>query len=173
MIVAMRQKIETAIDKLQYDFSQYTTESLTSHLEKQRGRKIEVAGLSLSHKTSGAYVQAPKKDFILYNINRNQFMQTHAILHEFGHMVLEHTASTLIIGNESDAIYKIIKKFSLRCHFRVQHEVMFRESANSIEESEAELFVRLINGYRFTQYRLDEIRRNNNIVLLPPFMLDD
>jgi hypothetical protein len=100
-------------------------------------------------------------------------MQTHAILHEFGHMVLEHTASTLIIGNESDAIYKIIKKFSLRCHFRVQHEVMFRESANSIEESEAELFVRLINGYRFTQYRLEEIRRNNNIVLVPPFMLDE
>ena len=173
MIAAVRQKIETAINKLEYDFSQYTTESLTAHLEKKRGRRIEVAGLDLSYKTSGAYVQAPKKDFILYNKNRNQFMQTHAILHEFGHMVLQHVASTLIVDNELDAIYEIIKKLSLRCHFRIQDELIFRGSADSIEESEAELFVRLINGYRFSQYRLDEIRRNNNIALLPPFMLDE
>jgi len=173
MTEAIRQKIETAIDNLDYDFSQYTTESLTAHLEKQRGRRIEVAGLDLSYKTSGAYVQAPKKDFILYNMNRNPFMQIHAILHEFGHMVLEHTASTLFVDNESDAIYEILKRFSLRCHFRIQHEVIFREPADSIEESEAELFVRLINGYRFTQYRLDEIRRNNNITLPPPFIFDE
>ena len=173
MTAAVRQKIEAAIDNLGYDFSQYSTESLTAHLEKQRGRKIEVAGVSLSHKTSGAYIQAPKRDFIFYNLNRNHFMQTHAILHEFGHMVLEHTASTLIVDNESDAIYEILKKISLRCHFRIQHEVVFIEPADSVEESEAELFVRLINGYRFTQYRLDEIRRNNNIALLPPFMIDE
>jgi len=173
MTLAARQKIETAIDKLGYDFSQYSTESLTAHLQKKRKRTIEVAGLDLSHKTSGAYIQAPKKDFIFYNLNRNAFMQTHAILHEFGHMVLKHTASTLIIDNESDALYEILKKLLLRCHFRIQHEVIFREPVDSIEESEAELFVRLINGYRFTQYRLDEIRRNNNIALLPPFMFDE
>jgi len=173
MKAIMRQKVETAIEKLDYDFSQYTTDSLTAHLEKQRGRRIEVAGLDLSYKTSGAYVQAPKKDFIFYNMNRNKFMQIHAILHEFGHMILEHDASTLIVDDESDAIFEIIKILSLRCHFRIQHEVIFSLPSNRNEESEAELFVRLINGYRFTQYRHDEIRRNNNITLLPPFIFDD
>ena len=173
MKATMRQKVETAIEKLEYDFSEYATESLTAHLEKKRDRKIEVAGLDLSYKTSGAYVQAPQKDFIFYNKNRNKFMQIHAILHEFGHMILEHDASTLIVDDDSDAIFEIIKILSLRCHFRIQHEVMFSLPSNRIEESEAELFVRLINGYRFTQHRLDEIRRNNNIALLPPFMLDE
>lgn len=173
MNTAMKHKIETVIDKLEYDFSQFTTMSLTAHLEKQRGRKIEIAGLNLSHNTSGAYIQTPMKDFIFYNANRNQFMQIHAILHEFGHMILEHTASTLVVENESDVIYQIINKFSLRGHFRIQHEAIFRQRVDNIEETEAELFVRLINSHRFTQYRLNEIRRNNNIALVPPFMFDE
>lgn len=165
----MRQKVEKAIDELGYDFSNYSLESLVRHLESKRDRIIDTKGLELSYRTSGAYVQTPHKDFIMYNSNRNQLMQTHGFLHEVGHMVLEHTASVLVAENELEALQQIIERLSLRCHVRIHHELMFQKEENKLEEAEAELFVRLINGRRFAQQRQREIRRNNNVTLLPPF----
>ena len=162
-------KIQAVINQLDYDFRQYSTDHFIAYLSKKRGRHIQVVGMQMSHHTSGAYIETPNIDFIFYNNLRNLFMQTHFILHEIGHMVLNHTQHKIVVDDEHlHNIRNLTNLVVFRGHFRIHHQIT-RSRLMDQEEQEAELFVRLINSQRYIHNRLEEIKRNNNITLIPPF----
>ena len=60
-------------------------------LEERNGRQIRLVPMPTVHGAPcGLWVQVERTDYVFYTTNTTRLHQTHIVLHEFGHVVLDH-----------------------------------------------------------------------------------
>lgn len=159
---ALRDKLETLIAAIDYDFTRFTLESFIVHVAHERQRPLHLVPFALQE-LSGAVVSTERQDFIFYDQARHPLLQTHVVLHEVGHLLLEHTDSVFIVGD--DGLQFFVQQISAQ--FRVRAQAL---TANpSPDEVEAELFVHLLQTYILRGKRMRQLLDVDKSMLVPPF----
>lgn len=90
-----RHDLDKVLDRLNYDFQSFELTHFIQHVAIYRQRRIFVNPLPLELELSAAWVQTQKADYIFYNERAHPVQQTHSILHEVAHMLLEHPSFAL------------------------------------------------------------------------------
>ena len=83
--------IKTAINQLEYDFDDFSLEHFIFHVKKLRQREIILLPTVLAFEISALWVKREIEDYIFYNTAQHDIHQTHSILHEIAHIVLDHS----------------------------------------------------------------------------------
>jgi len=144
--------LETALDRLGYDFQAFNLAHFTRHVETYRRRPIFVNPLPLQLELSAAWVRAETADYIFYNQRTHPVQQTHSILHEIAHMLLGHSCHPLGSVLPPDLLNRLQGGVP---HGRPRlADAQLRASP---EEREAEAFVLLIQQRLVNARRLSEL----------------
>jgi hypothetical protein len=91
----MHDTLETALGRLDYDFSRFELVDFIHHVARLNRREIIINALPLSAGLTAAWVKAATADYIFYDGRIHRIYQTHLILHEIAHIVLNHTCLPL------------------------------------------------------------------------------
>lgn len=159
-------KIRNALDRLGYDFMHFEVADFVRHVEVSRGKDIVVHGLPLSREISAMLIRAETADYIICNKNLHSVQQTHSILHEIAHLVLEHPGRPLneILSPELMAQMPLSNPTG---HLRIA-KMELRETP---EEREAEAFVMLIQEKLVEARRLEKLMEpSSSIQALRPWI---
>jgi len=96
----VKKRMAALLDTLDYDFEQFTLEGFRRWLEDRRGQRIEFAALPLQSASGGLITTTNGCDFVFYPDNLPEVYQTHAQLHEMGHLILGHPGVALDLLRE-------------------------------------------------------------------------
>ncbi len=130
-------RVRQVIDGLHYPFRQFTVSHFIAHLETLRQRAIILNGASFDAGLHGFWVRADTADYVFFDQHTHPIHQVHHILHEAGHLVLEHRprdlASVLPPALLAELTARIARAPYGHCRMWEPHE--------TLEEREAEYFV--------------------------------
>ena len=93
--MAVSEKLKEVIDRLEYDFSQFELAHFIQHIERLKRREIILTPLPFEPGLSAVWIRAETADYIFYNVRTHPIHQTHNILHELAHILLDHTCWTI------------------------------------------------------------------------------
>ncbi len=133
------EKLNRIIKSLTYDFSQFQVDDFISHVERHRRREIIVRRFPLEPDLSALWIRAETADYIAYNERTHQIQQTHNILHEVAHNLLQHSLRPLDQVLPPELMALAISPFALGRRRPADPRLR-----NDAEEQEAETFVLLI-----------------------------
>lgn len=150
-----QQRVLEVIQSLDYDFSQFTFQHFIAYLIKLRDRPIILRAIPLQEEMHGVWMQVPYADYIFYNANDHPLHQVHNVLHEIGHILLDHTCYPVdeILPPELLARMNGFSIVQMRGQFRLV------EPSRPEDEREAEAFVRELQRKIMFADRLDELTR--------------
>ncbi len=83
-------RVHRAISALDYDFRQFTVPAFVTYLELTRQRDIILNGVDFEPGLHGFWVRAETADYVFFNKGTHPVHQMHSILHELGHLILQH-----------------------------------------------------------------------------------
>lgn len=83
-------KIIQAVNRLNYDFREFEILHFLNHVARFRQRDIECRGMEFEETLFGLWLPGEKTDYIAYNVRSYRVHRIHSILHEVGHMLLNH-----------------------------------------------------------------------------------
>ncbi|MBY4212613.1 hypothetical protein HQO27_01750 [Rhodococcus fascians] len=86
-------------------------------------------------------------DEIVYDSGTSEYHIDHTILHEVGHMVLDHN------GDDGDSGLLTIQRLLPNIDASAIQKVLSRSHFDDVEESEAEMFADLLMAGSYTPYR--------------------
>lgn len=126
-------KIHRTIQQLNYDFGRFTVDDFIEHIIEYRQRHIMIVPFIFRSDSSGAWMPCETADYVFFSANAHDVLKVHIILHEIGHILLNHRCLDLaeILPPEILAL----QKAPLRLRAIKQKET-------DPEELEAEMFVR-------------------------------
>ncbi|MGB1249626.1 MAG: hypothetical protein ACPG8W_03270 [Candidatus Promineifilaceae bacterium] len=144
-----RQEIERLIDRVGYNFGQFTIASFIDCLSQTMGRKIFAISCPMPENTFGAWLtdsELPLEYLIVDSGIAGQHA-VHVQLHELGHMVLNHRTASVT----PQLLQKVLngKNYSALKH------ALHRRASRTDDEQEAELFAVIV------QERLIAAARNS------------
>jgi hypothetical protein len=130
-------RVVRSIDALGYDFRDFTIFDFIAYLQTARQRKIILNGAELDGRLHGLWVRAETADYIFFDNCTHPIHQVHHIVHEVGHMILNHRLYDLSLILPPPLLTKLKAKISdsLYGHCRMW------EMQDTLEEREAEYFV--------------------------------
>ena len=146
------QRALEAVQHLNYDFHQFTLPHFIQYLIQRRGRLIFVEEFSFSDEVHAAWIALGDVDYILYSAATHPVHQIHNILHECGHMVLNHTGKDLK-SLLSPALLQSARELTASVQGRL-HTI---NPADDLQELEAEAFVRLLQREILVANRLEQL----------------
>ncbi|MEM9954997.1 MAG: ImmA/IrrE family metallo-endopeptidase, partial [Chloroflexota bacterium] len=91
--------INKFLDALAYDFEQFEITDFATNVAKHIQFNIELLPFDFTKATSGLCVKINDKYLIFFNCNRTKVLQDHIIVHELGHIVLQHKLIPMIALN--------------------------------------------------------------------------
>lgn len=119
-----------------------TVEALREALESERERLVRLIPHEFPDTaTNGLVVVTETADVVFYEAHLTEDHQCRVILHEFGHLVFEHSGET---PDVSDAVWRSIAPTLPREYVRA---VMCRSAHDSPEELQAEKFGRVLAAW--------------------------
>jgi len=132
--------VSETIARLNYDFRQFSLEHFLGHLLAVRQRDIILKSYPFELSLGGVWVRAETADYVFFNGDTPQFHQVHHVLHELGHIVLEHVGQKLT----PEALKQL--GLSLDASRGKPLYALYRTTGpgRNLLESEAETFVRLM-----------------------------
>jgi hypothetical protein len=155
--------IRQAFDALDYDFEQFRLNDFVVHIQQIRGRSILLIPYPFAPEITGLWIPRKSIDFIFYKSNTHTIYQTHIILHELAHMLLNHPLQPIrqIISPE------ILKEFGIEPHGYLR--AIYGQK--DIYEKEAEAFVHLVQQQVVRARRLIELTTGDtSISQFKPFI---
>ncbi|MFF5211946.1 hypothetical protein [Streptosporangium sp. NPDC000396] len=109
-----------------------------NRVEERRGRQIRLVAMSASRSTPcGLYIKSKSTDFLCYTHSDSPLHQCHIILHELGHLLLDHHDS----GWRSEDLHRLLLP---DLDPGMIKSVLCRNGYTSPAEDEAEMFADLI-----------------------------
>jgi len=146
------QRALESIERLNYDFQQFTLKHFIRHLVKQRGHPIIVQPFSFSKETHAAWIGLGYLDYILFSNAAHRIHQVHNILHECGHIALNHKGKDLksLLSTE-------LLEFVHSLTAPAQGLLRNIYPADDPQEQEAEAFVRLLQRELLVANRLEQL----------------
>jgi hypothetical protein len=150
-----QRRVVEVIQGLNYEFSEFTLPHFIAYLVKLRQRPIILQAIPLEEEIHGIWLQVPHADYVLYNWNDHPLHQVHNVLHEIGHILLDHRCYPIpeILPPELLAKLNGISIVQMRGQFRLVEQV------RPDDEREAEMFVRELQRKIMFADRLDELAR--------------
>jgi hypothetical protein len=145
--------LNARIDALHYEFDRFEVGHYIQHLEKLLSRRIEVHAFPLPHTIYGLCVDWKSAFYILINRRLHPMQQTHTLLHETAHLLLNHTNRSLT-GELPEALTTLFDGAAPRGHVRSVAGLMANDDE---DELEAELFVMLFRRRLMQARRLHEL----------------
>jgi hypothetical protein len=85
-----KRRIRQVIRELRYDFHEFSVSDFVAYLETTRQRNIIVNGWPAKAGLHGFWLQAETADYVFFDEGTYAMHQVHHILHELGHIILEH-----------------------------------------------------------------------------------
>ena len=157
-------RVQEALDALGYDFSQFELAHFVSHIVGLRQKPIQIIQLPLTAALFGVWVSAAQQDYIFCNMRLQPIHQTHVILHEIAHMLLNHRRQRIDHVLPLDLLRELGQDASGR--LRVAPD---RDQRSDAEEQESERFVYLIQRQVVRARRLAELTgESSSIPALKP-----
>lgn len=146
-------RIGAAIRRLDYDFKRFTVQDFINHIIQLRERHIVLVPYYFERDLHGVFVRAKSADYVFYNDDGHPVHKVHNILHELGHIVLNHPGMPLdkVIAPEYLAQIGTDQAGRVCAHFRTI------VPGNSREEQEAEAFVRHLQREIIVANRLEQL----------------
>ena len=83
-------KVQHVLDALAYDFNQFELSHFVKHIAAYRGKPIQLVPFPFTPTLFGVWVLGEMSDYIFFNALVQPIHQTHIILHETAHMLLNH-----------------------------------------------------------------------------------
>jgi hypothetical protein len=145
--------VQVALTRLDYDFRDFSMEHFVRHVESYRRREIILNRLPLDLRLSALWIRADTADYIFYNQNIHLVLQTHSILHEIAHIVLNHPCQPI------DSVFTPEMLAQLRgkaTEGRLRMADPHRRQDD--EERQAERFVVLIQQRILQARRLEQLK---------------
>lgn len=157
-------RVQEALDALAYDFSQFELAHFVSHIVRLRQKPIQIIQLPLTAALFGVWVSAARQDYIFCNMRLQPIHQTHVILHEIAHMLLNHRRERIDHVLPPDLLRELGQDSAGR--LRVAPD---RDQHVDAEEQESERFVYLIQRQVVRARRLAELTgESSSIPALKP-----
>lgn len=142
----------TAIEQLNYDFGRFEIDHFLDHIQRLRKRQLILMPAVLKHEIVAIWVYTDKADYIFFKSSDHVIHQTHNILHEVAHMMMDHT----LIPLEDVLTPELFNQlFSGKITGRPRRITL--EPSNDIEELEAEEFVFAIQEQVMAANRIDQL----------------
>lgn len=145
--------VQDVLDALAYNFSQFKLHHFVDHIAQIHNRRIFVVPFPFTSTIFGVWVHATIGDYILCNNTLQPIHQTHIVLHEIAHILLEHRRQRIddVLPPE---LLQQIGESNVMGRLRVA-QVM--KNCHNEEEEESELFVYLIQRQLMQANRLAEL----------------
>jgi hypothetical protein len=167
---AMANRIEAhvvrAIQSLNYDFTQFTLLGFIDHLIHVRARDIILRPYPFDRGLHGLWIPALTADYVFYNQTSHEVHKVHNILHEIGHIILDHKCYDLARVLPPDLVARL--GLGMSTHIHGQFRLV--EPTYSGDELEAEVFVRQLQTKIIFANRTEQlVRRTSSIEELDRF----
>ncbi|WUI04127.1 hypothetical protein OHR68_20790 [Spirillospora sp. NBC_00431] len=134
----MEQRCHRLIARLELP-DPFDLEDFIGRLERRRSRPVRLIASKLpSGVICGAWIRTARTDYIYYEEGTTGVHKQHIILHEIGHMLLDHKASSLARSSVADLLLPDLDPALVK-------SVLGRTSYSSKEEVEAEAFADLLS----------------------------
>jgi hypothetical protein len=157
-------RVQQALDALAYDFSRFELAHFVVHVANLRQKPIQIVRLPLAAALFGVWVPTARQDYIFCNLRLQPIHQTHVILHEIAHMLLNHRRERIDHVLPPDLLRELGQDAAGR--LRVAPNANQRADA---EEQESERFVYLIQRQVVRARRLAELTgESSSIPALKP-----
>ena len=144
--------VSAVVEQLKYDFGCFELDHFLDHIQRLRKRQLILMPAVLKHEIVAIWVYSDKADYIFFKSTDHVIHQTHNILHEIAHMMLDHTRIPLEDVLTSELFNQL---FSGQITGRPRR--ITREPSNDIEELEAEEFVFVIQEQVMAANRIDQL----------------
>ena len=143
------------IEKLEYDFKQFSLEDFVDHIARRKRREIILRSWAFNSKElSALWLPQESAHYILFNATYHQTHQIHSILHELAHLVLGHSVRS--VRDILDT--KLIEELGGFSFLGRPRWVAASRLETDPEEIEAEAFVCAIQSRVMLANRLDSLR---------------
>lgn len=111
---------------------------LCARLGDQRGRPIRVLPMTARPTDpSGIWLATDAADYVFYEQNTSRLHREHIILHEIGHLLLEHSGGVVLTDTTAQLLMPDLDPTHVR-------RTLTRSNYSDAEEQEAELFASLV-----------------------------
>ena len=144
--------VSAVIEQINYDFNRFELNHFLDHIQQLRKRKLILKSATLQHEIAAIWVYTDTTDYIFFKSSDHVIHQTHNILHEIAHMMLDHTRIPLEDMFPSE-LFDVL--FSGQITGRPRR--ITREPSNDIEEFEAEEFVFAIQEQVMAANRIEQL----------------
>ena len=89
--MALENKLKDVVESLDYDFNEFELTHFIRHIEQLMRREIILVPLPLELGLYAVWIPAETAHYVFYNEIAHPVDQTHSILHELAHIVLNHS----------------------------------------------------------------------------------
>jgi len=118
--------------------SPFDAHQFCASLAAKRGRPIELVPMVMpDNYPCGRTAVTAERDYIFYEENAPGIHQQHIIIHEAGHLLLNHESETALTSDESRQLFPNLDPALVR-------RVLNRTEYSAVKEQEAEIFATLI-----------------------------
>lgn len=162
-------KVTQALEALNYDFGAFELNHFLEHIGRLRGREIVCHGFPFKEKLFGVWIPRDTRDYIAYNSSTYEIHHTHIILHEVGHMILNHQPVNLetVFGSETVQLLEI---FSTGTHLDSSSCIVLPRTVEEAyicsnpQEAEAEEFAALVQNHVFRANRFQYLVQTSTTI---------
>jgi len=144
--------VSAVIEQINYDFDRFELQHFIDHIQRLRKRKLILRPTLLKHEIVAIWVYTDTDDYIFFKSSDHVVHQTHNILHEIAHMMLDHQRIPL----EDVLTPKLLNEF-FSGQITGRPRRITREPCNDIEEQQAEEFVYAIQERVMAANRIDQL----------------
>lgn len=145
-------RLKKVVDRLGYDFNQFELAHFIRHTERLQRREILVIPLPFEPGLSAVWIRAETADYIFYNERTHPIHQTHNILHELAHILLDHTCWPIDQALPPELL-ALVRTSQMQGRLRKADPHLRADQ----EEQEAEAFVFLIQKCLVTANRMTQL----------------
>lgn len=136
-ISGVRRRCQQHIDALDLS-GPLDVAALSKRLAAVRGRPLHLLGLQQRGPgPTGLWVATDAADYVFYNDLARRLHRDHIILHEIGHILLDHRASATLTADTARLLAPNLDPETVR-------RTLSRSNYSEVEEQEAEMFASLM-----------------------------
>lgn len=153
-------KVQYVLYALAYDFNEFELSHFVKHIGIYREKPIQLVPFPFTPTLFGVWVLAEMRDYIFYNACVQPIHQTHIILHEIAHMLLNHQRRRIDDVLPSELLRELGANGAMgRLRIAPTSDIHADE-----EEQESERFVYLIQRQLMRANRLAELTAESSSI---------
>ena len=146
------ESVSAVIEQMNYQFDDFELDHFLAHIQRLRKRKLILRPATLKHEIVAIWVYTDRADYIFFKSSDHVIHQTHNILHEIAHMMLDHTRIPL-----KDMLTPELFNMLFPGEITGRPRRITREPSDDPEELEAEEFVFAIQDRVMAANRIDQL----------------